>query len=324
MMLKKLLVFAAINATIALLAASAPMRYVGGRPYEAQAELFAFIEKLPIDTPLNIILGDSRSECCIAAENLGFVNLSLEGSTPVEGVYILERLLERGTKLNQLILSYGPFHIFTHDIFHSRTRQFGIFDSDFVAEVQHQADELHDAEYQDFKWPALQRVHDMAPQLSDTNKFALIKALTINTTLAALLRELRRRLFGAEQTTNEKHFKLTARDAVNFQSESPEALQPNARAPVNEHYLQRLVSLAIANDIAFAFLVTPFNNDVMQPNHDYFERFSATIRSLGFDNCYAGFEFWPNEMFADAAHLNRRGAERFNADLQSKLEFCAI
>ncbi len=325
-MKKKLLAFVSINLAIAVLAASAPIALIGGGEYERQRVVFDYVEHVQPGARLSVILGDSRSECCLPAAELGFVNLSLAGGSPVEGYYLLQRLIARGARIERLIVAYGAFHVFSQDTYYSRSRYYGLVDDAFIAEVSRRIVELDDAEYRRYGWKALETIDARLPFLPEAAKFALVNTLSIDSTLAAAVRGARRRLLaGAEREIADPRYKLheiATADLLNAAPASPESEKPTARSPVNEYYLARLAARARAHGAALHYLAMPMNAGVRQPPRDYFRRFSDIVERSGFAGCYSGLRFWPNELYWDPAHLNRAGAARLRAEIAAGLTYC--
>lgn len=328
-MVKKLLIFIGINLVIAAVAALAPVSLTSGLDYQRHAVVYDFVEAVEPGTRVNVIIGDSRPECCLDAQSLGFVNLSVSGTTPVEGYYILNRLLERGVIVDRMILSYGPFHIFAQDAFHSQTRYFNLLDPDYAEDILDQAQELGDEAYLSYEWQALEVLDENLPMLSDEFKFRLVKVLSIDRILAELVPAIRNLLLtsaSAKKVAVDPRYKMyeaMPASKINERPESPEYTKPDGYSPLNELYLNKIVSVADEHDIETAYLVMPYNEDVLHPQKEYYQRFARVLAGTGMQQCQAGGDWWPNELFADAHHLNDTGTARFNRDLDRKLRFCS-
>jgi hypothetical protein len=327
-MTRKILIFLAINAVIATLAAMAPLSLINGEGYIRVEEVYEYIESAAPGTELNVILGDSRSDCCVAAKDIGFINLSYQGASPVEGYDVLKRLLERGIRIDKLILSYGPFHIFTQDAFHAQTRYFGLTDSRYTDSILQLAAELDDQEYLDYQWQALEVLDREVPWLPDRLKFRVVNVMTIDRTIKAAWSQSLRRLTNPEQQDalraeiGRKFYESTAPDRINYGAESPEHEKPDAASPVNEIYLSKLVELAKQHEIAVKFLIMPVNRDVSQPPETYYDRYLTILEEAGLKGCYGPIYRWPNELFADTHHLNVSGAHKFQSVLRKQLDYC--
>jgi hypothetical protein len=328
---RKLTAFIGINLVIAAAASLAPPSLTNEQEYRNVAIVHEFVESVTSVEPLNIILGDSRSDCCIAARELGFVDLSYQGASPVEGYYILRRLIERDVPLGEVLLSYGPFHIFTQDTFHAQTRYFGIIDREYAGRVLDQAIELGDAEYLDYQWKALEVIDDSLPWLPDSAKIRLVNVLSIDESIEALIEEFRARLsaggsaFAGEDVSpgSERLYEMDAVGWVNTVDElSPEAEKPSAVSPINEIYLKEIVELAHSENLKVGFVVMPFNKDVQHPAREYYDRYFALLRRAGLGACTGQEYWWPNELFADGHHLNADGAHKFSKTLAHHLQFC--
>jgi len=327
-MIKKISIFLAINLIIAMLAAMAPLSLTNGDGYVRVDAVYKYIESVVPGNTLNMILGDSRTDCCVAAKDIGFVNLSYQGATPVEGYDVLLRVLERGVQVDKLILSYGPFHIFTQDAFHAQTRYFGLTDGSYTDSILEQATELNDTEYLDYQWQALEVLDDSASWLPDWLKFRIVNVMSIDRTIKAVVRQSLRRLTdpaGLNATRSEierKFYDSTAPERVNNGWESPEFEKPDAVSPINEIYLKKLVELAKAHGIAVNFLIMPFNRDVSHPEQAYYDKYHSILDEAGLEGCYGPVYWWPNDLFADTHHLNSTGAGRFGAELRHQLKYC--
>jgi hypothetical protein len=321
---KKLLIFVLINLAIAGLAAMAPIALIGGGEYERQRVVFDYVESVRPGQQLNVIVGDSRSECCLPAAEMGFVNLSLAGGSPVEGYYLVRRLLDRGARIEKMIVSFGAFHILSQDTYYSRSRYYGLVDGAFIDEVNRKITELDDAEYRQYGWKALESIDASLPFLPEPAKFAIVNTLSIDSTIAAAIRGTQRRLNPAtRREIADPRYKLqeiATADFVNDAPASPESAKP--QAPVNEYYLARLASLAREHRIAVHYLAMPLNGGVTQPPEGYFRLFSSVIERSGFAGCYSGVKFWPNELYWDPAHLNTAGTGKMKRELAPGLSYC--
>ena len=327
-MFRKILIFLSLNLAIAALAARAPLSLTNGAGYVRVEEVYSYIESVEPGTELNVILGDSRSDCCIAAGDIGFINLSYQGASPVEGYDVLMRLLERGVQIDKLIISYGAFHVFTQDAFHAQTRYFGLTDSGYTNSILELAEEHDDREYLEPHWQALEVLEQEAPWLPDSLKFKAVSVMTIDRTIKAAWDQTLQRITQPEQQEAlqaeiaRKFFESTAPNYVNYGMESPEFGKPDAISPVNEIYLGNLVELAKSNDISIHFLIMPANRDVAHPPTEYYDRYLATLDDAGLAGCYGPMLWWPNELFADTHHLNADGAQRFKSVLHHELDYC--
>lgn len=329
MMARKILIFLAINLAIALVAGIAPPSLTNGEDYLRVATVHDFVESADPDSPLKVILGDSRSDCCVSASEIGFINLSYQGASPVEGYYLLRRMIERKLHVDSLILSYGPFHIFTQDTFHSQTRYFGLIDDEYVDEVLDQAAELNDTEYLEYHWQALEVLDAKAPWLPDWLKFRLVNVASIHRTLAAVWRQASSRILDPEDRNSIRaHMEFKLHNAappnrINGDDASPESLKPNAVSPINEIYLSKLVALAKHHGVDVHYLVMPFNRDVQHPDKSYYERYYTTLEEAGLHACYDRAHWWPNQLFADTHHLNVEGTTMLSVELRKPLSFCS-
>ena len=325
-MKKKLLIFTLINLGIAALAAMAPIALIGGGEYERQRVVFDFVESVQAGQSLSVIIGDSRSECCLPAAEMGFVNLSLAGGAPPEGYYLVRRLLDRGARIERLIVSFGGFHVHTQDAYYARTRYYGLIDPVFIDEVNRKIVELDDAEYRRYGWKALETIDAKLAFLPEAAKFGIVNVLSLDTTIKGAIRGARRRLDPATgREISDPRYKLreiSTAEFINEEPDSPESQRPDADSPVNGHYLARLTALARENGIAVYFLNMPMNAGVAQPPQQYFQRFDDVIERSGFEGCYSGAQFWPNALFWDASHLNADGAARLRTELVPGLRYC--
>jgi len=324
---KKLVLFFVINAVIVVLAASVPPSLLN-EEYADVGVIFDFIESVEPGDRLNVILGDSRSELRVNARELGFVNLSFAGATPVEGFYVLDKLVERGAKIEKLIISYGPFHIFSQDTFHPRTRYFALIDSKFSEDVLAEAVELGDEQYLNYNWPALEVLDEHLFWLPNAIKLRMVNVLTIDETFSSVARAFienyaaPRSAEAASGQVFEKLYSVGVPDFINTEPASPEAANPTAESPINERYLGRLVELARSRNMKLSYLVMPFNKDVAHPDAGYYDKYYSVLRSAGLAHCVNPAVWWPNELFIDSHHLNASGVARFNDGLAGRLSFC--
>ncbi len=96
-----------------------------------------------------ILLGDSRAKAgfipkVFDSETMNSVNLSISGSTPIEGYYILKKYLKYNIAPKHLLLSYSPAYLSGHGTYWQRTVKFNFLDYQDYREISSQMKTLND------------------------------------------------------------------------------------------------------------------------------------------------------------------------------------
>ena len=109
-----------------------PFHYFN-REYPMWKSKMDLMEEGP-STYRNLVFGDSRAIAGLETKDLGesYFNMALGGATPMEGYFMLKKMLENGKKIDTLIVSYSPIHFEQSEMFWDRQLKYGFYDMDDV------------------------------------------------------------------------------------------------------------------------------------------------------------------------------------------------
>ncbi len=125
--LKKIVVFAGLWALLVYsICIALPFHYFNAE-YPMWLSKMELLEKQ--DDNRNYILGDSRAIAGLEAKTLGadYYNLALGGGTPMEGYFMLKKMLEANKKIDTLIISYAPIHLEQSEMFWDRQLKYNFY-----------------------------------------------------------------------------------------------------------------------------------------------------------------------------------------------------
>lgn len=114
-------------------------------PPDSESIKYKFIAKECSQIKGNIVIGDSRPEIGFVDSTLQFTNLSLGGSTPLEGYETLMKL--DLSLIDTAIISYSYYHLFTQDCFFRRALPSGFISKETEIEVKNMIKEFPKTSY---------------------------------------------------------------------------------------------------------------------------------------------------------------------------------
>jgi len=266
----------------------------------------------------NLILGDSRANAGFSpiGYQKNYYNLSLGGSTTIEAYYTLIKVLENN-KIENIILSFAPFHFQYHDTFLNRTLKFGFFESD---------KELFEVIRTSFYYNDLFFGNKSNDKLIlFYNYFKAYNYYYKNP--ITLLPELKNLIYMPKRyfLNKEVYNKIKKQKGHYLYGESNSSsgianeggLLIFKASPVLSHYFYNILELASENNIQLYYIATPFNNSTFQMiNEKYFESYNDYFKKIKSD--YPAFHwheklfYYPDSCFGDASHLNAKGLEMFH------------
>ncbi|WP_070971884.1 DUF1574 domain-containing protein [Vibrio sonorensis] len=246
-------------------------------------------------TITNVIIGDSRSKAGLVPNLMGedWYNYSVGGGTPIEGYYTLKRIIESGNELDNLILSYGPFHLTKEDTYWHRTNKFHFLSPLDYIEISNVADELDDPilgddrSWYDYWVKPGSYFGDIKKSIfrlqinSNNNKKV---SETINKSKGQYF-------FGRKESSS----------GMNQETHIKVGFKPS---PLLDHYLKKAIKLAHENKIDIFWVTLPHNESsfsVIDSNFnngfDYYIRNLSNITPLTLSHSL------PDSCFGDPSHL---------------------
>jgi len=281
-----------------------------------------FIESKHKNISYNIIIGDSQAFAGFVPSLLGnnYFNLSLSGSTPIEGYFTLLKCLENNVRIDTLIISYNPMHLSYSDTFWERAMKYRFMSLDQRVQVYQKA-----KENEDWFWY-------MSPENpKEANKMRIYlvslyfpyyyRSNLQNFSLKRYI--VNKRIY--QQTWENKGQNYFGKEAYNntIPYQIPEDSIFKTSDVITE-YLERMLNLATENNINVYYINVPVNpktyenmaEEYITTYNSFFDKKRGKYPSIEFL-----FEIHPSDstFFGDPTHLNRNGSFQFTHNVKSYL-----
>ena len=283
----------------------------------------------PCDGPCPelIVLGDSCAVAGVDPRELPMpaLNLALGGGTAMEAYYVLVRYLEQHPPPKTVLLSLSPYH-FQESLFWERLTRYHFLR---FREQREALDALRD-----FPTPPLVNEATgavVAPSLWDALLYRVwFPSKYSNSVIEArgFARRADNQVF-LRDVLAQRGYKAFGAHARNDESNGIEKRPAQFTvAGVLDHYMDRLLALAAAKDIAVRFYVMPYNEASWAiAEHEravYIAGYHAHLatlaaRSQQFRLLNALWEL-PADHFGDSSHVNPRGLAVVLEDLERRLQ----
>ncbi|AXH14158.1 hypothetical protein CP985_10080 [Malaciobacter mytili LMG 24559] len=246
-----------------------------------------------------IVLGDSRVQSGFipkAYQNpLNAINLSMSGSTPIEGYFILKKYLLNNIKPDNIILSYAPFHLTKQDSYWKYTVKHQLFTNEEYEEVENNANLLKD----DITLGTKRTFKDYRNLFLYSENF--IKGILSLRFLyyTKIIDEMNYNL------GHHYHGKNNGNSGLNEEIENTDFKY----SPLIDMYMRKLISLAKENNIKIFYYTMPFNeSSYKKVTKDYKRNYSFYVESLNINVCNKIF-YMNDSMFGDPSHLYKGSIE---------------
>lgn len=269
----------------------------------------------------NLIVGDSRAMAGIDPAVLGdgYFNLSLGGSTPVEGYYFLKRYLNK-KKINHLILSYSPMHLQNSMEFKHRTLKFGFLTNAELFEIYTESNrhkQLISSKNTNGK-ADIARNYLLYLAISH-NFFYLYRADIRNFSLSNPYDRIYKEV---NDRAGVMDFGLEAFSQGRNKETEDEDFRVN---PLIQAYLEKILILAREKHIRVHYVNMPFNDASFDhTTHRFKDSYARCMASLeaGYPEVdwHGGLSARGNDWFGDESHLNAKGRNRFSLELKNRLK----
>lgn len=265
-----------------------------------------------------VIFGDSLVLDGIEPERLGpgVINCAMNGSTPIESYFLIRRLMKASARPKAVILSYNPYHFVHPDFYWENTVKFGLVNGAEGDEVMDHIIELKDKELISGLgiWNLEQRLYS----------FLLSRGFP-----PYYLSSLYAEPFGVRKRENEEALKVIAQTKGQYffpQADGSKDLNADTKlkafavSPVIDYYFHETLNLLKKENIPVYFYAMPINESsvphldpgVLKAYQDYLE--NLTKADSQFHILSSLRTVYPWKLFSDYAHLNQKGALRFNAE----------
>ena len=283
-----------------------------------------------IDNPkdyTNFILGDSRAVAGFETEKLGssYYNLALGGGTPMEGYYMLKRLIASKKPIDTVIVSYGPLHLEQSEMFWDRQVKYGFYNPDEINALVLTENKTNEAfwdysvetssteEIEQKLWSAWLSYYKSPYHLrAEIGKSMFLRGYSNNKVYQDIKKSRGTYDFGLADYSDEL--------SVEAQRETfkPSTLLVN--------HLEKIFELAQENNIEVLYTSLPMNHtSITQMQPKYAKQVSALEFRLKEEHpevqfVYPSLHEYANQFFGDGSHLNKKGRTKFTLDFISGMQ----
>lgn len=313
-LIRKLILIAIPLIIISVYAALFPMKYMAVE-YTMWREEKDFIKNG--DDHEILILGDSRAKSGLIPEMMGdnIYNAAIGGATPIEMYYSMKNYLKNHESPKEVIIIFAPYHLCEADNW-QQTLYYNYLSLPELAEVESTAIEKTDSSVHYSGW-----ITDIISfKLRLPNKYldAIYQAKFIanynhNSEKYNSVREDRGYTeFGTEN----------GNDGLNYETHH----ENFDYSPLVIDYYDRLLKLLSENKIKTTIIQSPINSSSSEKiSEDFLDGYDAYLSAI--EESYPdftvehGLPVYDNIYFGDNNHLNRKGAEKFTAEVLSRYRF---
>lgn len=278
----------------------------------------------------NFIIGDSRAEAGIKPNLIDtkLLNLSLGGSSSIEGYFILKDMLDKNVKIDTLVVSYGAIHFLSSEHFFAHSLKLSLLKIKNVNEVFNDLNED-----QLTFWKPIEEQKQMSFL---ENTFTILKSYLIllkwplyyqtEITNSKFLRGNKNDLFYADIVQNKGYHLYGKEQSSSDLNEEAEANLDNFTPNLAiSNALIKLLDLAKKNNIKVFYINVPFNEtsykklslDFKSSYDKYFTNLKLKYPNFTFDS---DLSYYKDEYFGDKSHLNDRGSSKFSLVVNEKLK----
>ncbi len=246
-----------------------------------------------------IIIGDSRAKAgFIPSQNkkIHSLNLSIGGSTPIEGYYTLKKYLENNTKPDKILLSYSPIYLSSQDTYWQRTVKFNYLSFMDYVEVEFRSHYLEN-------FASLSDSNNVSTFLSFYNLEKYIPEIKMGFSINRY--NLNKRISKyLEQSGGHIYFGNSSHSS----GLNREAKRKKFKVSIlTDYYLKRLLELAKKNNINIYYYTMPFNKSsymktIDEYKNDYNKYVDSIAREYNMQVCNQLF-YLTDDNFGDPSHL---------------------
>lgn len=263
-----------------------------------------------------IVLGDSRTKAAINPSDFSkqMYNLSLGGTTMIEGYYTLCDYLNNHEKPKTVLINYAPFHYMDVDMFWKRSVYFHYLKKDQILEVfetaktfEHTEDILTEQYLSDF----------YAYQYYMPNKYGG----ALKNSCFVMRKKINDQNYEQVSKDRGHHYfgLLAGSDGINWEAKVPDFVYHD----VILHYFEKTIALCKEQGIQVIVETTPVNETSYGIFTESFKsHYRAYMNGVASRHpearIYTDFYVYPNAYFGDADHLNPDGSKEYARFLQEK------
>ena len=266
-----------------------------------------------------VILGDSGAMSSFIPDMLSdsAVNLAVGGGTSIEMYYFLKEYLEQHDKPEQVVIMFQPFHYFNIDNYETRTMYFKALSVEDARDLYTVAKECGtESVYkgEESFW------NELSCRLALPTKY--LPAITA----ARFVGRYKDNISSFSNLVDSKGYgsfgELDGCDEISYEC-SYSGIERGPDMYLLLTYFIKLNELCQSNDIA-CLLLQPAINEASfeQLNPDYLADIYGLYNAIGQSSPGMIVEdelrVYPNELFGDVSHLNRKGAKIFSQEIKEK------
>ncbi len=272
-----------------------------------------------------VILGDSRAAADILPRRLPFTatNLAVGGGEAIEAYTAMVRALACPNPPVRVIISIGPTHFVSPDLFWERSVRYGHFSAIDLAVLREASRRSGDMSVY-----ARNPVDELPLLIRDwlyEVRFPTLYFASLGHGGGALRWSRNQQVLQETLAARGQYFFGTDHGSEVVASEGH--LSAFRVLPILDHYFNRLLALLNERGIEANFVAMPLNDATWSQVHpEVRDAFLGYLKS--YERRYPGFHVasdimphWPDRFFGDRfCHLNIEGAERFSDQLAQRLQ----
>jgi hypothetical protein len=264
------------------------------------------------------VFGDSMVMDGVLPQKLGpnVVNLALNGCTPIESYFLARRLLQAPVRPTAVLLSYNAYHFVHPDFYWENTVKFGVITGPEADEVLGRVLQFNDPELLTGSslWHLEQRLYS----------FLLSRGFP-----SYYMSSLWAEPFGARKKQNEDALNVIAQTRGQYyfpMANGSKDLNADTKlkafhvSSVVDFYFRETLDLLNKENIPVYFYAMPTNEssvprlnpEVFNAYRDYLEGLAKANPNFHILSQLRTVYTW--KLFSDYAHLNLKGAARFNQE----------
>lgn len=261
-------------------------------------------------------IGDSRAKAGFIPDVFDFddirsYNLSLGGSTPIEGYYTLKIFLDHNPPPRYLLMSFAPYHFETLEAIWGRTVRFGFINYDQFNEIRKSANMVGDTDDVD-RFDYFSYKYRVGRYLTELQHGIMQKRWRENSDVYLQLQQSRGHYYFGRNSKSHAFDEESARGHFIV-------------SKLINYYFEKTMRLANENNITVFYFTMPLNmTSFLHLQDDYKQSYDRYISSLrrkyGFIQLDELIDA-SDACFGDPSHLYK-GAKSVSKHLQTDIKNC--
>lgn len=275
----------------------------------------------------NLIIGDSRAIAGLSPKILGedYYNMALGGATPMEGYFMLKKMLDQGKKIDTILVSYAPIHFEQSEMFWDRQLKYNFYNLEDIHEIFENLNEKNER-----FWRYGEKEYFKSDQRKDHIRKAYLTYLRSPMELRA---ELSKSLLLRGYTNYGVYKEIKQRKGSYDFGKNQFSHDLNVEAKRKKFMpkeiilqcMEKMFSLASTHNIKVIYMSLPMNETsyaALSPNYrkgvrEMHQKLSEDHPEVHFNNI--DITFYKDYFFGDASHLNDSGRKKFSLEVKEQL-----